>query len=221
MKRLVERQQRRLGRRPSRRITPRTRDLTRLYHLIDSVDVETTRQELMRKATAIVRRGGSAALNFRDLGHSVGVKSSTVHYYFPTKSDLLNEIASEYTMMFLEALEEGTRDSSSFRQDMLVLVDLFVGAQGEKLSCPVRNAGNRGRPPQPRGEDHGQSVFCGVAGLGHAARQTARGCHTRAARTGNVRTTADLPAGRGIAPQPSPRPQGQPGSGQGVDRNVT
>ena len=59
---------------------PRTRDLTCVYHLIDSHDVETTRQELMRNATAIVRRGGSAALNFRDLGHSVGVKSSTVHY---------------------------------------------------------------------------------------------------------------------------------------------
>lgn len=89
----------------------------------------------MRNATAIVRRAGSAALNFRDLGHSVGVKSSTVHYYFPTKSDLLNEIAREYTTMFLEALEDGVRNSGSFRQDMLVLVDLFVGAQGEKLSC--------------------------------------------------------------------------------------
>jgi TetR/AcrR family transcriptional repressor of nem operon len=89
----------------------------------------------MRNATATVRRGGSAALNFRDLGHSVGVKSSTVHYYFPTKSDLLKTIAGEYTTMFLDALEDGVRRSASFRQDMLVLVDLFVGAQGEKLSC--------------------------------------------------------------------------------------
>jgi TetR/AcrR family transcriptional regulator, transcriptional repressor for nem operon len=97
--------------------------------------METTRQELMRNATATVRRAGSAALNFRDLGDSVGVKSSTVHYYFPTKSDLLNEIASDYTTMFLEALADGVRDSRSFRQDMLVLVDLFVGAQGAKLSC--------------------------------------------------------------------------------------
>ena len=89
----------------------------------------------MRNATTTVRRGGSAALNFRDLGHSVGVKSSTVHYYFPTKSDLLKEIAAEYTTMFLEALEAGIGDSGSFREDMLVLVGLFVGAQGEKLSC--------------------------------------------------------------------------------------
>ena len=97
--------------------------------------METKRQELLRSATQTVRRGGSAALNFRDLGQSVGVKSSTVHYYFPTKSDLLHEIAGEYTAVFIEALEEGVRGSGSFRQDMLVLVDLFRDAQGEKLSC--------------------------------------------------------------------------------------
>lgn len=110
-------------------------ELTVLYQLIDSVGVENTRQQLLRNATAIVRRGGSAALNFRDLGQSVGIKSSTVHYYFPTKSDLLNEIAGAYTAAFLEALEHGSRESASFRQDMFVLVDLFLGAQGEKLSC--------------------------------------------------------------------------------------
>jgi TetR/AcrR family transcriptional repressor of nem operon len=97
--------------------------------------METKRQELMRNATETVRRGGSAALNFRDLGNSAGVKSSTVHYYFPTKSDLLNEIAGEYTKGFIEALEDGVRDSTSFRHDMFVLVDLFIDAQGQKLSC--------------------------------------------------------------------------------------
>ena len=97
--------------------------------------MESTRQELLRNATATVRRAGSAALNFRDLGHSVGVKSSTVHYYFPTKSDLLNEAATEYTTAMVAALKDGARTSKSFRQDMLVMVDSFVGAQGEELSC--------------------------------------------------------------------------------------
>jgi TetR/AcrR family transcriptional repressor of nem operon len=97
--------------------------------------VETTREELLRKATATVRRAGSAALNFRDLGHSVGVKSSTVHYYFPTKSDLLNQAAAEYTTAFVAALKDGARTTRSFRQDMLVMVDLFAGAQGQELSC--------------------------------------------------------------------------------------
>lgn len=97
--------------------------------------MDTTRDELLRNATTTVRRGGSASLNFRDLGQSVGVKSSTVHYYFPTKADLLEEIAGEYRTIFIAALDQGVRNSKSFRRDMLVLVDLFVGAQGEKLSC--------------------------------------------------------------------------------------
>jgi TetR/AcrR family transcriptional regulator, transcriptional repressor for nem operon len=109
--------------------------LTRVYHLIDSLCVETKRQELLRRATETVRRAGSAALNFRDLGRSAGVKSSSVHYYFPTKSDLLREIAGDYRHAFVEALDGGVEQSRSFRQDMLVLVDLFMGAQGEKLSC--------------------------------------------------------------------------------------
>jgi TetR/AcrR family transcriptional repressor of nem operon len=109
--------------------------LTSVYQLIDSRDVDTTRGALLRNATATVRRGGSASLNFRDLGHSVGVKSSTVHYHFPTKADLLKEIAGEYATIFITALDQGARNGKSFRQDMLVLVDLFVGAQGEKLSC--------------------------------------------------------------------------------------
>jgi len=97
--------------------------------------VDTTREALLRNATETVRRGGSAALNFRDLGQSVGVKSSTVHYYFPTKADLLKVIAGEYKAGFIAALDQGTRHSTSFRQDMLVLVDLFVDAQGQSLSC--------------------------------------------------------------------------------------
>jgi TetR/AcrR family transcriptional repressor of nem operon len=97
--------------------------------------VDTTRDALLRNATDTVRKAGSASLNFRDLGQSVGVKSSTVHYYFPTKADLLKEIAGEYKAVFIAALEDGVRSSKSFRQDMLVLVDLFVGAQGERRSC--------------------------------------------------------------------------------------
>jgi TetR/AcrR family transcriptional regulator, transcriptional repressor for nem operon len=97
--------------------------------------VATTREQLLRSATETVRRGGSAALNFRDLGQSVGVKSATVHYYFPTKSDLLTELAGHYKDVFIAALDDGIARSTSLRQDLLVLVDLFAGAQGESLSC--------------------------------------------------------------------------------------
>lgn len=97
--------------------------------------MESTKDLLLQNATDTVRRGGSAALNFRDLGMSVGVKSSTVHYYFPTKADLLNEIAGRYREVFMTKLDEEVRTSRSLRQDMQVLLDLFQGAQQQKLAC--------------------------------------------------------------------------------------
>jgi TetR/AcrR family transcriptional repressor of nem operon len=97
--------------------------------------MDTTRDVLKRNATATVRKGGSVSLNFRDLGRSAGVKSSSVHYYFPTKGDLLKEIAGEYRERFLAALEEGIASSRSLRQDLFVLIDLFVAAQDSKLAC--------------------------------------------------------------------------------------
>jgi TetR/AcrR family transcriptional regulator, transcriptional repressor for nem operon len=99
------------------------------------VFVESTREVLLRNATETVRRGGSAALNFRDLGKSVGVKSATVHYYFPTKADLLKEIADGYRTAFIESLDSGIARNKTLKQDLLVLVEAFMGAQGEKLSC--------------------------------------------------------------------------------------
>jgi TetR/AcrR family transcriptional repressor of nem operon len=40
---------------------------------------------------------GYNALSFRDLAKEVGVKSSSVHYHFPTKADLASALASRYT----------------------------------------------------------------------------------------------------------------------------
>jgi TetR/AcrR family transcriptional regulator, transcriptional repressor for nem operon len=113
--------------------------------------------------------GGSASLNFRDLGGSVGVKSSTVHYYFPTKADLLKEIAGEYKAIFIATLDERTRESKSFKQDLLVLVDLFLGAQGEKLSCLCGMLATEAELLDSEGEVRGQRVLREAAGVGHAA----------------------------------------------------
>jgi TetR/AcrR family transcriptional repressor of nem operon len=57
------------------------------------------------KRTAQVR--GYGGLNFRDLAHEVGIKSSSVHYHFPSKADLGAAVAKRYwedTAAVLEAL---------------------------------------------------------------------------------------------------------------------
>jgi len=62
------------------------------------------KQEVMMAARLIVQAQGYNALSFRDLAEAVGVKSSSIHYYFPTKGDLGAALARQYTEEFLAYL---------------------------------------------------------------------------------------------------------------------
>lgn len=55
------------------------------------------REALMSAARATVQASGYSALSFRELAKAVGVKSSSVHYHFPTKGDLGAALAKRYT----------------------------------------------------------------------------------------------------------------------------
>jgi TetR/AcrR family transcriptional repressor of nem operon len=63
------------------------------------------KQEVMMAARLMVQANGYNALSFRDLAEAVGVKSSSIHYYFPTKGDLGAALARQYTEEFLTYLD--------------------------------------------------------------------------------------------------------------------
>ena len=64
------------------------------------------RQQLEAKATDTVQRSGYRALSFRTLADEVGIKSSSVHYHFPEKSDLAVALIDSYSADFQALLAE-------------------------------------------------------------------------------------------------------------------
>jgi len=62
--------------------------------------------KLMDAAERHIRQSGYNAFSFRELAKEVGIKSSSVHYYFPTKADLAAAVARRYTDRFVAALQE-------------------------------------------------------------------------------------------------------------------
>ncbi len=55
------------------------------------------RETILNAAEARVRTGGFHGFSFRDIAADVGIKSASVHYHFPTKSDLVAAVAERYT----------------------------------------------------------------------------------------------------------------------------
>jgi TetR/AcrR family transcriptional repressor of nem operon len=52
---------------------------------------------IMDSAERWIRRGGFGAFSFRDVATEVGIKSSSVHYHFPTKDNLAASVTRRYT----------------------------------------------------------------------------------------------------------------------------
>jgi TetR/AcrR family transcriptional repressor of nem operon len=58
----------------------------------------------MDAAEQRIRTAGYNGFSFRDIASDVGVKSSSIHYYFPMKEDLGVAVARRYTERFFESL---------------------------------------------------------------------------------------------------------------------
>lgn len=75
------------------------------------------REELMDAAESRIRSNGYDGFSFRELAAVVGIKSSSVHYYFPTKADLGAAVARRYADRFFAALPSEPKDPSKALHD--------------------------------------------------------------------------------------------------------
>ena len=65
---------------------------------------QTTRDQILDSAQKLIRLRGCNGFSYRDLADHVGVKTSSIHYYFPSKDDLLYEAVCTYSTRTLAAL---------------------------------------------------------------------------------------------------------------------
>jgi TetR/AcrR family transcriptional repressor of nem operon len=70
-----------------------------------TVTTHDTKQKIMSAARLTVQDRGYAGLSFRELAKEVGIKSASIHYYFPTKGELGGALAQQYTADFADYLD--------------------------------------------------------------------------------------------------------------------
>jgi TetR/AcrR family transcriptional regulator, transcriptional repressor for nem operon len=86
----------------------------------------TIRDRILDAAEIRARRGGYGGFSFREIAADVGVKSSSVHYHFPTKADLGQSLVKRYTQRAAAFL--GTPEESSPLQAVERVTQLFRDA---------------------------------------------------------------------------------------------
>lgn len=84
------------------------------------------RADVLAQSRDLLRKRGFNAFSHRELANLIGVKSSSVHYYFPTKEDIGLALISEYredVMGFLKTLDPLPQEQRIER-----FIDMFVQA---------------------------------------------------------------------------------------------
>ena len=111
--------------------------------------------EILDTSEAFVQARGYNGFSFRDVATAVGVKSSSVHYHFPTKADLGATLARRYRERFLEKLG----DAAAFGSDRKVAIRRYVGVfrdalihDGRMCLCGMLGAEIQALPPKVAAE---------------------------------------------------------------------
>lgn len=92
-------------------------------------------QKILSVAQELVQLHGFNAFSYRDLSNAIGIKTSSIHYYFPTKDDLGETLVKEYRANFAFALEKIKSESDNSIVQLNGYVSLFLSTlkQGGKI----------------------------------------------------------------------------------------
>ncbi len=107
---------------------------------------------IMDAAEHRIRLGGFNGFSFREIAADVGVKSSSVHYHFPTKADLAAAVIHRYTD---EVAEHIDAELAKEPDPIKVWTRAFRGTlHSEERMCPctVLGAGSLDLPGQVAAE---------------------------------------------------------------------
>lgn len=84
-------------------------------------------EKILNTAESLIQRLGYNAFSYKDIAQTVGIKTSSIHYYYPTKEDLAIAVI-EWQLNRLSLILDNIKfnTSLSWKEKLLNLVDAVM-----------------------------------------------------------------------------------------------
>ena len=82
--------------------------------------------EILHAATNLIQKRGYNGFSFRDVAAEVGIRSASIHYHFPTKSDLAISATVAYREAFSDILAGINENHASAIEKLRAYGDVFL-----------------------------------------------------------------------------------------------
>ena len=95
----------------------------------------TTREVIIEKADQYIRNQGYNAFSFKDISNDIGIKTASIHYHFPAKSDLGVATIREHIARTEALKERVANESPQIKLEAFLAVQTQI--QNENKVCIV------------------------------------------------------------------------------------
>lgn len=113
-----------------------------------------TAEQILDAAQHLVQSRGYNAFSYADISAQVGIRKASIHYYFPSKSDLGKELVARYREAFRRKRDQIDQRTDDSRLKLNQYVQLYFDSlQDERLClCGMLAADFNTLPPPVREE---------------------------------------------------------------------
>ena len=94
-----------------------------------------TAGQILDLAETLIQTRGYSAFSYQDIADSLGIRKASIHYHFPSKTDLGVAVVDRYIARFGEALAAIADDQS---QSSMTMLDFYVQPYLQFASTPDR-----------------------------------------------------------------------------------
>ena len=104
-----------------------------------------TRSQILDTAQDLIQRLGANAMSYADISKQVGIRKASIHYYFPSKEDLIANLLDRYNAHFFQLVEQIMVSNTSSESKLYSYCRLFVatlssGEQDKACLCGILSA---------------------------------------------------------------------------------
>ncbi|MCG6186668.1 TetR/AcrR family transcriptional regulator [Maribellus maritimus] len=96
-----------------------------------------TREKILELGENLIRTKGYNAFSYQDISTELGIKNAAIHYYFPSKKNLVTSIVKTNIQRFEEMVENMESRNFDEWQQLDAFVKIYVKSRREKKKCLV------------------------------------------------------------------------------------